>query len=224
MTDLSRWTPRAGPARAPIRGRYVDLEPLDPGRHGDDLYAASSVPDAGERFRYLFDAPPGSRAEFGSTLEKAAAGEDPLVFAVVDRASGRARGRQSFMRIEKNHGVIEIGSIYWGPGLARERGATEALFLFARNAFDALGYRRFEWKCDNRNAPSKRAALRFGFTFEGVFRHHMVVKGKNRDTAWYAMVAEDWPAIARAFEAWLDPANFDAGGRQAERLEAFRGR
>jgi RimJ/RimL family protein N-acetyltransferase len=136
-----------------------------------------------------------------------------MFFAVVDNRSGRVVGRQTLMRIDPAHGVIEIGNIYWGPELSRQPGATEALYLFARTVFD-LGYRRFEWKCNNRNEPSKRAAERFGFTFEGVFRQHMIQKGENRDTAWFSMLDCEWPALRTAYEAWLDPSNFDGDGQQ----------
>ena len=224
MDDLSGWTARERPARAPIEGRFVRLEPLDAARHGDGLYAASATPDAEDRFRWLGETPPAGRDAFQTWLEGAAASEDPLHFAVIDRQSGRIAGRQSFMRIDTKNGVIEIGNILWNEPVARRPAATEALYLFARHAFDTLGYRRFEWKCNNANTPSKRAALRFGFTFEGVFRQHMVVKGTNRDTAWFAMVDKDWPVIRGALEAWLAPENFDAEGRQKRRLQDIRTR
>ncbi len=150
--------------------------------------------------------------------DKAASTEDPRFYAVIDRASGRAEGRQALMRITPEHGVIEIGSILWGPAIARTRVATEALYLFGAYAFETLGYRRFEWKCDAANAPSRRAALRFGFTFEGIFRQHMVVKGRNRDTAWFAITDAEWPKIAAGMQAWLTPANFDAAGQQRQSL------
>jgi RimJ/RimL family protein N-acetyltransferase len=155
---------------------------------------------------------------FGAWLDRVAAAEDPLCFAVVDSASGRCEGRQSLMRITPEHGVIEVGGILWGPAIARTRVATEALFLHARYAFDMLGYRRFEWKCNARNEPSRRAALRFGFTFEGIFRQHMVVKGQSRDTAWFGIVDADWPRIRQGFERWLAPGNFDHQGKQKIRL------
>ena len=174
-----------------------------------------------ERFRYLFDAPQ-DRTRFDEWLNKAAASEDPMFYAVIDLATKRCEGRQTLMRVTPEHGVIEIGNILWGPAIARTRVATEALFLFARHVFEDLGYRRFEWKCNALNEPSRRAALRFGFSFEGLFRQHMVVKGQNRDTAWYAMIDAEWPALRRAFEAWLDSANFDAERKQTARLEDFR--
>ena len=220
--DLKNWQPRPRPARVVLEGRYVRLEPLNPDVHGDGLFATSSVPDAGGRFAWLPETPPQSRAEFQSWLDKAAASEDPLYFVVVDKASGEVVGRQTFLRIDPANGVIEIGHVYWGPKMARTRGATEAQFLFAQYALGDLGYRRHEWKCNDRNAPSKRAAERFGFQFEGIFRQHMIVKGENRDTAWYAMIDKEWPALARAYNAWLDPANFDADGNQKRRLEELR--
>ncbi len=220
--DLSGWTPRLRPARTAMEGRYVRLEPLNAADHGDELFEASSIPDADERFRWLFDLVPQSRAAFEPWLVQAEASADPLYFAVIDKASGRVAGRQTMMRIDAANGVAEIGNIYWGPPVSRKAAATEALFLFGRYLFDELGYRRFEWKCNNRNEPSKRAALRFGFSHEGVFRQHMVAKGENRDTAWYAMIDKEWPALRRAYEAWLDPANFDESGAQRRRLEDFR--
>ncbi|MGE0284525.1 MAG: GNAT family N-acetyltransferase [Parvibaculaceae bacterium] len=216
--DLSNWRGVSRPERSFLDGRYARLEPLDPARHGADLLASSQAPGADDRFRYLFEEPPADKTAFAAWLEKVAASTDPLFFAVIDKSSGRAEGRQTLMRIDPGHGVIEIGNILWGPAIARTRVATEALFLFARHVFDDLGYRRFEWKCNNLNEPSKRAALRFGFAFEGVFRQHMVVKGKNRDTAWFAMTDRDWPALRAGYQRWLDPANFDADGRQLTKL------
>jgi RimJ/RimL family protein N-acetyltransferase len=220
--DLKNWQPRPRPQREPMEGRYVRLEPLSAAKHGDGLFEASSVPDADQRFRYLFDYPPESRAAFQPWLEKAEASEDPLFFAVIDKASGKVAGRQTLMRIDPAFGVIEIGNIYWGPLVSRKPAATEALYLFAKYVFDDLGYRRYEWKCDNANEPSKRAAERFGFRFEGVFRQHLVVKGENRDTAWYSIIDKEWPVVRRAYEEWLDPSNFDADGRQKRRLEEIR--
>jgi RimJ/RimL family protein N-acetyltransferase len=136
--------------------------------------------------------------------------------------SGKIAGRQALMRIDSTFGVIEIGSIYWGPLVARKPAATEAQFLFSTYVFDVLGYRRYEWKCHNLNEPSKRAALRFGFKFEGVFRQHLVFKGDNRDTAWFSIIDKEWPALRKAYEAWLDPSNFYATGEQKRRLEDFR--
>jgi RimJ/RimL family protein N-acetyltransferase len=205
----------------PLQGRYCRLEPLDPARHGDDLFAASMAPGAEERHRYLFETPM-ERGDFQAWLETRAASEDPLFFAVIDVESGRCEGRQTLMRIDAIHGVIEIGSILWGPAIARSRVTTEALYLFAAYVFDDLGYRRFEWKCHDGNAPSKRAAARFGFTYEGLFRQHMVAKGANRDTAWFSIIDSEWPMLKAAYETWLSPANFDAAGGQKRTLAACR--
>ncbi len=222
MEDLSQWTPRQRPEREPMEGRYVRLEPLDAARHGDGLFEASSTPDKDSRFRWLYDHAPQDRADFQPWLDKAAASDDPLYFAVIDKASGRVAGRQSYMRIDTANGVIEIGNILWNGLVARKPAATEALYLFARHAFDDLGYRRFEWKCNAENEPSRSAALRFGFSFEGVFRQHLIVKGRNRDTAWFAMIDKEWPTIGRALEEWLDPENFDSEGQQKRRLGEIR--
>ncbi|MGH6926358.1 MAG: GNAT family N-acetyltransferase [Propylenella sp.] len=216
--ELSVWTPRPWPDAAELEGRWCCLERLDPSRHGDDLYEASSAPGAAERFCFLFESAPADRSAFDAWLDKAASSDDPRFYAVIDRATARAEGRQALMRITPEHGVMEIGSILWGPQIARTRVATEALYLSAAYVFETLGYRRFEWKCDALNTPSRRAALRFGFTFEGIFRSHMVVKGKNRDTAWYAMTEADWPRLRAGMERWLTPENFDAAGRQRQSL------
>lgn len=216
--DLADWHGASRPERTVLPGRYARLEPIDAGRHGADLLSASLAPGADERFRYLFDVPPADLAAFMPWLRKAAFSNDPLFFAVIDLTTGRAEGRQALMCIEPLHGVIEIGSILWGSAIARARVATEAFFLFGHYVFDALGYRRLEWKCDARNLPSRRAAARFGFTFEGEFRQHMVVKGENRDTVWFAMIDKDWPRLKAGYEAWLQPDNFDADGRPRSKL------
>lgn len=220
--DLSNWQPRPRPERIVLDGRYVRLEPLDAARHGAGLFEASSVADADQRFRWLFEYPPNDRAAYEAWLEKSSASQDPLFFVAIDKATGKIGGRQTLMRIDPTFGVIEIGNIYWGPLISRRPAATEAQFLFAQYVFDELGYRRYEWKCNNRNEPSKRAAERFGFQFEGVFRQHMIVKGENRDTAWYSIIDKEWPLLRQAYMHWLDPANFDAIGNQKRRLEDFR--
>ena len=221
MDDTVKWSPRPRPARVTLEGRFCRLEPLDPETHGDQLFVASMAPGAEDRFRYLFDSPQ-DRAGFDVWLNRIAVSEDPMFYAVVDLSSQRCEGRQSLMRITPEHGVIEVGNILWGPAISRTRVATEALFLFARYAFDDLGYRRLELKCDARNEASTRAARRFGFTYEGSFRQHMVVKGQNRDTAWFAIVDIEWPSIRRAFEQWLAPTNFDDRGQQKTRLMDLR--
>ena len=220
--DMSCWTPRQKPERVVLDGLYARLEPLDTERHGKELFSVSQVPDADDKFRWLAENPVDDEAAFLAWVKKSEASEDPLYFAVVDKASGKVAGRQTYMRIDTQNGVIEIGNIYWGPLIARKRAATEALYLFMRHAFADLGYRRFEWKCNNDNEPSKRAALRFGFTFEGVFRQHLIVKGLNRDTAWFSIIDKEWPALEKAYEAWLAPENFDADGQQRRKLETFQ--
>lgn len=219
--DLGEWTGVARPERRVLEGCYARLEPLS-ADHAADLYRSARADGAEDRFRYLFDREPQGEADLRSWIGKALASDDPLFFAVIDKATGRAEGRQAFMRIDPVHGVIEIGSILWGPVIARTRIATEAFHLFAAYAFETLGYRRFEWKCDDRNLPSRRAAERFGFTFEGIFRQHMVVKGQSRDTAWFSITDAEWPEISAAMRRWLDPENFDPSGEQRHRLEAFR--
>jgi RimJ/RimL family protein N-acetyltransferase len=204
------------PGRVVLEGRYARLEPLSPA-HLDGLLAASADPGS---FDYLFDVPPQDRDDLRAWIGQRMKSEDPLFHAVIDKATGIAGGRQTFMRITPEHGVIEIGNILWGPAIARTRVATEALFLAAKYVFEELAYRRFEWKCNDLNAPSKAAARRFGFTFEGVFRQHMWTKGANRDTAWFSMLDREWPRLRAAYERWLDPANFDAAGVQRSRLAA----
>jgi RimJ/RimL family protein N-acetyltransferase len=206
------------PERAVLDGRYCRLEPLDPARHGDDLFRASTPPDAAARFLYLFEEPPVSRAEFQAWLEKVAVSQDPLFFAVIDKRTGRCEGRQTLMRIDPAHHVIETGSIYWGPAISRTAVSTEANYLFAKYVFETLGYRRFEWKCNALNAPSRASAARFGFTYEGHFRRAVIIKGRSRDTSWYSMIAEDWPSIRAAYDRWLAPGNFDANGQQKSKL------
>jgi RimJ/RimL family protein N-acetyltransferase len=214
---LNDWNGAAVPQQIVLDGTYVRLEPLDPGRHAPDLFEATVGPDAEERFRYLAEGPPSTNADLHRWTERVADGTDPMFFAVVDKRTGRAVGRQALMRIDPGNGVIEVGNILWGHPLARTRGATEALFLFADYAF-RLGYRRFEWKCNDLNQPSKRAAERFGFRFEGVFRQHMVVKGHNRDTAWFAIIDSEWPGLRAEYRRWLSASNFDNSGQQLSKL------
>lgn len=195
--------------RRVLVGRDVTVEPLDHGHAGD----LCEITDPA-LYQYLFEAPDG----FDEWFERAVLSRDPLYYAVV--VDGRALGRVAIMRIDLANGVAEIGSILWGPELARTRGATEAVYLLAGHLF-SLGVRRVEWKCDNLNEASKAAAVRLGFTFEGVFRQHMIVKGENRDTAWFSLLDHEWPARRRALRTWLDPDNFDAAGVQRSALSAF---
>jgi RimJ/RimL family protein N-acetyltransferase len=216
------WSPAAVPARTAIDGDLVRLEVLDPERHAASLFTASHVASAEGLWEHLPYGPFAGQAEFTAWLEQRAASADPLFFAVIDWESMRALGMASYLRIEPAHGVIEIGHIWFAPELQRTRQATEAIFLLARTAFDDLGYRRLEWKCDSLNLPSRRAAERFGFTYEGIFRQHMIVKGRNRDTAWFSITDGEWPVRKAAFEQWLAPDNFDGAGKQKRNLSDFR--
>lgn len=220
---LPGWNTRPYPDPIPLDGRFIRLEKLDPARHADDLFTAHEADPEGRNWTYLFSDKPATREAFREWVAKAASTEDPLFYAVIDQTSGQAVGVESLMRIDRPNGVIEVGHINFSPRLQRTPGATEAVFLLMKRAFDQLGYRRFEWKCDSLNAPSRRSALRLGFTFEGIFRDHMIYKGRSRDTAWFAIVSRDWPAIKAAFEAWLAPGNFDAAGNQRLALKGLRG-
>jgi RimJ/RimL family protein N-acetyltransferase len=216
-------SPAPGPQRTTLVGRYVTVTPLDPAAHAESLYAATSGSENERLWLYLFDGPFASRAEFDAYLTRIASLDDPLFYTILDNTSGRAVGHASYLRIEPKHRCIEVGGILYTPALQRTPGATEAMYLMARYVFENLGYRRYEWKCNAFNAPSRRAALRLGFTYEGIFRQHMIVKGRNRDTAWFSMLDSEWPARKAAFEQWLDPANFDVEGRQKTPLSALNG-
>jgi RimJ/RimL family protein N-acetyltransferase len=213
------WRPAQSPARAALDGETVRLEPLDPSRHGGELFAETAGADS--TWDYLAYGPFGDRDQFVRWLEQRAPLDDPLTFAIIDRANATARGLASFMRIDAANGVIEIGHIWLSPRLQRTRQATEAIYLMSRYAFE-LGNRRLEWKCDALNAASRRAAERFGFVFECVFRNHMVIKDRNRDTAWYSIIDGEWPSRQVAFEAWLSRENFDPSGRQKRALADLR--
>ena len=212
--------PRPAPEASIIEGRYTRLEPLW-SAHARDLFEACAGADNRPRFDYLFEEPPEDLKDMQAWIDQVASQADPMFFAVIDLATGRCEGRQALMAIRAEHGVIELGAIYWGPAIARTRVATEAAFLHLQYAFDTLGYRRFEWKCNHSNEPSKRAALRFGFTYEGVFRQHMFTKGANRDTAWYSIIDTEWPDIRAAYEHWLRPENFAPNGNQLTKLAAW---
>jgi RimJ/RimL family protein N-acetyltransferase len=215
MNDLTNWTPPPFPQRKALEGRYCRLEPLDVSRHGGEIAAA--VLGADDVWAYLPAPPPKDRVEYDALLDSMAKRTDICPFAVIDRADGKAKGHLWMMEIRPAFGVFEVGWITYSPALQRTRPATEAIYLVGDYGF-GLGYRRYEWKCNNLNEPSKRAALRYGFKYEGLFRQHMVVKGKNRDTAWYSIIEGEWPERKAAFERWLAPENFDAQGRQKARL------
>jgi RimJ/RimL family protein N-acetyltransferase len=221
--DLSDWQPRPAPQRESLAGRYVRLEPLDSARHGDDLWLALQGPGGDPAlWDYLAYGPFASRAPFDSWLVGNAASADPLFYAVIDLATQRAVGLLSYLRITPRDGSIEIGHIAFGRAMQRSPGSTEAVYLLAELAMTTLGYRRLEWKCNALNARSMRAAERLGFVYEGTFRQHMLVKGQNRDTAWFSIIDTEWPARRNAFERWLAADNFDADGQQKQRLEQLR--
>ncbi|WP_159729547.1 GNAT family N-acetyltransferase [Methylosinus sp. Ce-a6] len=213
----------AAPTRARLSGRLTTLVPLAP-EHADDLYAATHGEEREALWRYLFIGPFADRAAFRAAVEQMAAATDALYFAVLDNGDGRALGFQAYLNVEPANRAIEVGGVLYSPALQRTAAATEAQYLFAAHAFETLFCRRYVWKCDNANEKSKAAALRLGFSPEGLFRQHMIVKGRNRDTAWFSMLDSEWPARKAAFGAFLDPANFDSAGRQKTPLSALNGR
>jgi RimJ/RimL family protein N-acetyltransferase len=213
--DLPNWTPRQFPSRETHEGTWCSLEPLSAAQHGPALW--KHLAGANGTWEFLFQPVPQHEAEFLAMLEGMVARTDIVPYAVVDKADGEAKGYLWIMEIRPQHGVFEVGSITYSPALQRTRAASEAIYLIGKYGFK-LGYRRFEWKCNNRNEPSKRAALRFGFTYEGLFRNHMVIKGLSRDTAWYSIVESEWPTRKARFEAWLEPENFDPAGQQKTKL------
>jgi RimJ/RimL family protein N-acetyltransferase len=214
------WTSAARPDRgATLAGRGVRLEPIGL-QHLEDLYAALCGPDDEQLWTYLFWDRPRDRDEMAAIIEHGAGDPGQVMYAIVPVETGRAAGFCSLMRIDPAMGSIEVGGINYGRQLQRSRAATEAMALLMRHAFDDLGYRRFEWKCDSLNAPSRRAAIRLGFIWEGRFRNAVVYKGRNRDTDWFSITDREWPRVSRALEEWLDDRNFDAMGRQRVRLAA----
>ena len=215
------WAARPRPTGAPLEGRFARIEKLDVARHGAKLWEAVRGHDS--VWDYLPYGPFPDVAEFTAWLGARAALSDPFYYAIIERGSGRALGCLTLMEIRPEMGVIEVGHIFFSPALQKNPAGTDAIYLAARMVFEELGYRRFEWKCNDLNARSKFAAVRFGFTFEGVFRQHLVVKGHNRDTAWYAMLDREWPLRKTTFELWLAPGNFDADGRQKVALSQMNG-
>jgi RimJ/RimL family protein N-acetyltransferase len=205
-----------------LQDRYCRLEPVDVQRHAADLFAAFMEAPDGRDWTYLFVERPETETLLRQYLATLAASEDPLHYVIVDAHTGRAVGTAALMRIDPMHGVIEVGHITFSPRMKKTRIGTEAMYLLMRLAFDELGYRRFEWKCDSLNAASRAAATRYGFTFEGIFRRAIVYKGRSRDTAWYSIIVEEWPRVRLAFETWLAPENFDGAGQQKRALPAIR--
>ena len=213
--------PARPPTRDVIAGRFVTLEPLAPG-HAHNLFEVVDGESNAWAWDYMPDGPFAELDSFRAHIASKAASNDPLFFAIVDNRTRKVMGHATLMRIDVANRVIETGNIMFSPMMQRTAGATESMYLLSRYVFDDLGYRRYEWKCNALNAPSRRAAERLGFTFEGVFRQHMIVKGRNRDTAWYSMLDSEWPGIKAAFEAWLSPDNFTKDGVQRQSLAAIR--
>jgi RimJ/RimL family protein N-acetyltransferase len=214
---MDGWTPPPSPPREPMEGRFCRVEPLEPDRHAADLFAAHGLDPEGRNWTYLPYGPFATLEAYRRWMDATCLGRDPLFHAIVDLRTGRATGVASYLRITPVEGTIEVGHLSFSPLLQRTPAATEAMYLMMRRAFE-LGYRRYEWKCDALNAPSRAAAQRLGLTFEGIFRQATIYKGRSRDTAWLAAIDAEWPALRDRFERWLDPANFDAAGNQRARL------
>jgi len=220
---VADWQRPPRPPRTTMTGRTCSVVPLDVARHADDLFASNALDADGRGWTYLPYGPFPDRTAYLEWMQATCLGDDPLFHAIVDIESGRAVGLASYLRIDRAAGSIEVGHLRFSPTLQRSIASTEAMYLMMKRAFD-LGYRRYEWKCDALNEPSRAAAERLGFTFEGVFRQAVVVKGRNRDTAWYSILDSEWPRLDGAFRRWLDPANFAADGKQKERLSALSAR
>jgi RimJ/RimL family protein N-acetyltransferase len=215
---VADWKGAQLPPRTPIEGRYCRIEPLDPDRHATALFDAISEDKDGSSWTYMGCGPFRSLDEYLKWMTSTCLGNDPSFVAIIDRSSNLPIGIASYLRIDPKVGVIEVGHIHYSPRLQRTRVATEAMYLLMRRVFGELGYRRYEWKCDALNEPSRRAAVRYGFTYEGTFRQATIYKGRNRDTAWFAIIDREWPKLAEAYEQWLDPSNFDDTGAQRRPL------
>ncbi len=216
------WSPRQRPPRVAMAGHFCMVEPLDPERHTEELFAANAEDREGRLWTYYPYGPFAAPSEYRAWVEAACADPNRLFHAICDKASGRAVGVAAYINIQPAVGSVEIGSLVFSPLLQRRPAATEAMYLMMRRAFDELGYRRYEWKCNSLNAPSRAAALRLGFQYEGLFRQATITRGRNRDTAWFSIIDREWPDLKAAFECWLDPANFDADGKQRRSLASFR--
>lgn len=214
---VGNWTPPPAPPRRPLVGRFCRVEPLDAEQHAVDLYAANRADGEGQMWTYLAYGPFATLDDYLVWMTRACQSTDPLFHAIIDAVTNKAVGVASYLRIDPPNGVIEVGGLAFSPLLQRTPAATEAMYLMMQNAF-TLGYRRYEWKCDSFNAPSRAAAQRLGFSYEGLFRQAIIYKGRSRDTAWYSIIDKEWPALQAAFIRWLDPANFDENGQQRVRL------
>lgn len=219
---VSDWKAAKTPQRDVLAGRFCRVEGLSADLHADDLFDGLALDGEGRNWAYLIARKPRDLESFRAWIAEIAAQKDPLFYAIIDLATGKAVGMASYMRINPPHGVIEVGSILYTPLLQRKPAATEAMYLMMRHVFEDLGYRRYEWKCNALNGPSRRAAERLGFTYEGTFRQNMVVHDRNRDTAWFSLLDAEWPDCKAALEAWLSPENFDEQGQQRQSLESLR--
>lgn len=218
--QLAAWQGATRPIAAILSGRYCEVAPLNIAEHAAALFAAFSLDETGQNWTYLLAEPPPDFAEFSSRLRINCRDSDPLFYVIIDKDTQLAIGIASLMRIDPDNGVIEVGHIHFSTALQRTPLATEAMYLLMKQVFD-WGYRRYEWKCDNLNAPSKKAALRLGFSFEGIFRQMLVYKARNRDTAWFSILDSEWPRQKNAFERWLAVDNFDQKGQQRQSLSAI---
>ena len=210
---VPNWTGCASIPMTPMKGRTCDVVPLNVA-HAADLHDAFSADETGTLWTYMPTGPFLSAAEYQQWVEEVCKSTDPLFFVIINTSTGKPVGVASYLRIQPENGVVEVGFITFAPALQRTVMATEAMYLMMRRVFEELGYRRYEWKCDALNAPSRQAAIRLGFQYDGLFKQALVYKGRNRDTAWYSVIDGDWPAIKVAFASWLDPANFDENGHQ----------
>ena len=216
---VPNWQACARPSTSIMQGRFCRLEPVNVAQHGQQLFDAFCLDTGGGNWTYLPYGPFAKVAEFEAWLTAECQGQDPLFHTIIDEQTGKAVGLASYLRIDPAVGVIEVGHIHFSPLMQRTPMATECMYLMMRRVFDELGYRRYEWKCDNLNAPSKLAAERLGFSYDGLFKQATMYKGRNRDTAWFSILDSDWPGLKQGFESWLQVANFDAQGQQIRRLQ-----
>ncbi|MCL4157401.1 UNVERIFIED_CONTAM: hypothetical protein GTU68_056102 [Idotea baltica] len=216
------WKESKSPSRSKLLGQYCRLEPLNISLHADDLYEAYGNDQDQSNWTYLPYGPFENKSDFIAWLEATSLGNDPLFYTVIDSKTNKAVGVATYLRINPKDGVIEVGHIHFSPLMQQTPISTEAMFLMMKYVFNELGYRRYEWKCDSLNRPSRAAALRLGFQFEGIFRQLTIYKGRNRDTAWFGIIDKDWPMLESAFNAWLNPQNFDGSGKQLASLSSFQ--
>ncbi len=219
---IENWRSCARPNRTAIPGKFCRLKAIDPTLHASDLFNANRLDTDNRNWTYLGYGPFANEEDYRAWMTASCLGEDPLFMAIIDAKTERAVGVASYLRIEPTMGVIEVGHINFSPALQQTRAATEAMYLMMGRVFDELGYRRYEWKCDSLNAPSRRAAERLGFSYEGLFRQALIYKGRNRDTAWYSILDSEWPKLKNAYMAWLDDDNFNDAGRQKISLSEIR--